>query len=286
MKLHRGCDVVPDGSGLVCRQGRLGGVIVVVVFGAACFFPAAALWWGGGSPFFYLPLALAAAVVTAMFVGDARARFRDTNWVLWIRPDSLCINLRSYQDRSPLDSLSVVELSDEEIAELQRHIERYTTPKSNGGTIDHKLVSLDIILLQADRGELAAALAAIRRVQQPWTKFLGMSTTSRVTVYSVSLPGPKRIRMAWYGGTGHGIAPRLKRVLAILAPRLNIAEPADDRRRHWREIPDAAVDDEILKLLCTGNRLDAIKLMKVRRGLSTTEAHRFVEELNGRVGLP
>lgn len=281
MKLQRGCDVAPDGSGLVCRQGRLAGVLVVVVFGAACFFPAAALWWGGGSPLVYVPLALVAAGITALFIGDARARFRDTNWVLWIRPQSLCINLRSYQDQSTLDTLSVVELSDDEIAEVQRRIERYTTPKSNGGTIDHKLESLDIHLCEAESGELATALAEIRRVQQPWSSFLGMSSTSKVSLQSVSLPEPKRVRIAWHGGQGHSIAPRLKRVLASLAPRLNIAEPADDRRPDWREIPDAALEDEILKLVCAGNRLDAIKLLKVRRGLSTTEAHLYVEELGG-----
>jgi hypothetical protein len=279
MKLHRGCDIAPDGSGLVCRQGRLAGVLVVVAFGAACFFPATALWWGGGTPFLYLPLALVAAGITAFFVGDARARFRNTNWVLWIRPHGLCINLRSYQDRSPLDSLSVVEVSDEEIAEVQRRIERYTTPKSNGGTIDHKLESLDINLHESESSELAIALAEIRRVRQPWARFLGVSSMSKVSLYSVSLPEPERVRIAWHVGQGHCIAPSLKRVLASLARRLNIAESAENRRPNWREIPDAALDEEILKLVCAGNRLDAIKLLKVRRGLSTTEAHQFVEEL-------
>lgn len=281
MKVYRGCDVAPNGSGQVCRQGRLAGVLVVAVFGAACFFPVAALWWGGGSPLVYVPLALVAAGITALFVGDARARFRDTNWVLWIRPQGLCINLRSYQDQSPLDTLSVVELADDEIVEVQRRVERYTTPKSNGGTIDHKLESLDINLREAASGELATALAEIRRVQQPWTRFLGMSSRSKVSLQSVSLPEPHRVRIAWHGGQGHSIAPRLKRVLADLTPRLNVAEAADHRRPNWREIPDAALDDEILKLLCTGNRIDAIKLLKVRRGLSTTEAHQFVEELGG-----
>ncbi len=284
MKLHRGCDVLPDRTGLVCRQSRIGGAIQTLIFGAAFGGSPILQWWLGAPLVFPIIFALVAVIIVPLLLGDARARFRTTNWVLWIRPRGLWINLRSYQDRSSQETLSVVELTDSEIEHVQRRTERYTAPTMSGSTVSYKLESLDIKLHESDTGQLAAALAACRRAKQPWTKQLGfMTSKSGVTLYSVSLPAADRIRIAWWGGRGHGITPSLRRVLEKLEYRMSVAEPTDDKRPDWREIPDAQLDDEILSLVGAGNRIDAIKLLENRRDMSTTEAHQFIEELAGRV---
>jgi hypothetical protein len=218
-----------------------------------------------------------------LFAGDVRARFRPTNWLVWVRADGLWINLRSYQDQSEQDALAVVELGYREIAEVGRRIERYTTPSSNGGSVQHKLVSLDVHLLEADSGELAAALAANRNRKQPEWGCLGfIRGSSKPAHFSVTLPTPKLMRVAWYGGAHHGVSPSLARVLARLAENVRVAEEVRDERADWRKLTDEEIDNQVLELVSRGNRMDAIHLLVRRRGYSHTDAHRFVEDLTRR----
>jgi hypothetical protein len=279
MKLYRGCDLAPDGTGLVCRQARLGGLIAAIVFTLAFASFPLLVWWFHGPMIFVVVGGMLALLLLLFLVGDVKARFRDANWVLWIRPDRVCVNLLSYQDYAPLDSTSVVELMDRDLDQLQRHVEHYTVPDSDGGSVSYTLESLDIELRDTDTAALATAIAAVRRRQQPIRRLGFMSSQSGVTVYSVSLPAPHRLRITWKGGRGHSIRPRMKRVLDELASRVKIAEPNVNRRSDWSQLPDAEIDDQILAMVCAGNRLDAIKLLRCRRGYSITAAHRFVEEL-------
>ncbi len=283
MKLHRGCDVVPNDSGTVCRQARLGGVITAAILGGAFVGGTIFAWYVDAPKFFLVIDAVVALVVLLALQGDVRARFRDTNWVMWICPDGLWINLRSFQDRSSLDTLSVVELEDADIEEVRRRTERYSIPKSDG-EVSYTLHSLEVKLRDGSTGELREAVNHCRRAPQPERVTLGfIRGSSRLTVHSVSMPADDVLRIAWQGGQGHGISPRLSRVLEILAFRLPLGEPVDNKRADWRKTSEAEVDDQILSLLCAGNRLDAIKLLKARRGMSTTQAHQFVEELAGRI---
>jgi hypothetical protein len=109
-----------------------------------------------------------------------------------------------------------------------------------------------------------------------------IKSRSNVTLYSVSLPSAKVIRIAWHGGQGHGVSPGLRHILDLLAGRVKIGEAADERRPDWSQLSDAELDDQILSLVCAGNRIAAIKLLVRRRGYSTTQAHQFVEELTAR----
>jgi hypothetical protein len=283
MKLHRSCDVVPDGAGLVCRQTRWGGVALAVLWAAILIGSPTFGWWVGGPWFLVAPLGVLAALLLPLFVGDVRARFRPTNWVVWIRAGGLWIHLRSYQDQSEPDALAVVELGYREIAEVGRRIERYTTPNSSGRSVQHKLKSLDIHLLEPDRGELAAALAENRKRSQPEWGCLGfVRGSSKPAHFSVTLPTPKLLRVAWYGGTNHAVSPSLARVLARLGENVRVAEDVRDDRADWRELNDEELDNRVLELVGRGDRMEAIHLLVRRRGYSHTDAHRFVEELAGR----
>jgi hypothetical protein len=280
MKLQRSRDVVPDGTGLVCRQSRWGGVALALVWAAILIGSPALCWWVGGPRWLVAALGMFAALMLPLFVGDVRARFRPTNWVGWIRADGLWIHLRSYQDQSEQDALAVVELGYREIAEVGRRVERYTTPNSSGRSVQHKLESLDVHLLEPDAGELAAALAANRNRKQPEWGCLGfIRGSSKPAHFSVTRPTPTLLRVAWYGGMSHGVSPSLKHVLARLAENVRVAEEVRDERADWRRLTDEEVDNRVLELVSRGNRMEAIHLLVRRRGYSQTDAHRFVEEL-------
>jgi hypothetical protein len=281
MKLHRACDVSPDGSGRVCRQSRLGGILMLFVFGGACWAAPVFIFIKGGPTWIGVPLALFALLLTPFLVGDALARFRRSNWLLWVRPDGLWIHLRSYRDGSPGDTPSVVELSYGEILEVRKHTERYTVPHGNK-TVTHTTHSLEISLREPDTGELAAAIAECRRLKQPERTYLGfIRSPTNLTHFPVSLPAADVIRVAW-SGQNHGVAPSLRRTLAALEGRVAIAEPQRLERKPWQELTDTEIDDLVLEFVRRGDRMNAMNLLVDRRDYSLTQAAQFVGELDGR----
>jgi hypothetical protein len=283
MKLHRSRDFVPDRSGFVCRQGRWAGIAGVLVFGGACAACTFLLWWFDAWAIFWIGSGLFTLLVLAMFLGDARARFRATNWVLWIRRDKLLVHFRCYQDQTSLDSLGVIELDYAEVVEARRHVERYTTPDSDGTSVSHKLTSLEIQLAGPADEALSPALAEARRREQPWRTHLGfIRGRSGLTTFSVTLPTPDVIRIAWRGGAGHWITPSLRRVLDLLSAHVKIGEEVRENRDDWSKLTDAELDDQILAFIRTGNRMQAKQLLVRRRGFTLTEAHQFIEELSRR----
>ncbi len=276
MHIHRGCDVAPREAGpdeIVCRQSRVGGTLFAAVITAACVGSPIFMWTAGAPWFFPILFGLVALTIVPLLLADVRTRFRPTNWVLWVRPRSLMINLCSYQDRGPRDALSVVELNDDEIAEMWRRTERYTIPKTAGRSVSKWLESLEIKLHAHENTELTAAVAECRKRKQA-----GM----QITLKSVSLPAPGLVRIAWWGGTGHSIAPRLKYVLDKLSHRVHVSEPVDTQRASWDQMSDAEVDDQVLSLISSGSKLDAIKLLRAHREMSLVEAKLFVDELASR----
>ena len=274
--------------GLVCRQGRLAGVLLAAFLTALLLGMPIGVWWLDHSWLFVVISGLAAAVTLPFLVQDVRARFRETNWVLWVRPSGVSINLRSYQDESSLDLPSVLELSDNEITQVRRRIERYTVPSSKGGAIHHKLESLDIDLRLADprdARELSAAIAAVRNRPQPQKTYLGfIKGTSELTLYSVSMPTNGVVRIAWSGGQNHGVKPSFAKILDLLAQRVRVGETVTEERGDWRELEGEELDDQILGLVAVGNVFDAVKLLHRRKGYSLTEARKFVDDLAPRVG--
>lgn len=285
MQLHQLSTVTLNHTGLVCRQGRLMAALwtplMALVLGGAPVF-----WWRVGSPWFvWGACALLAILVVPLLAGDLLSKFRATNWLLWIRPDGLWINFRSYQDRGPADTLTVVQLAYSEIADVRRHRESYTTPSNDTGVSTHwKLQYLDIRLKQPDLGELHDALFTNRwRKPLPYSVLGFIQVTTSPSHFPVSLAKPDVLRIAWRGGHGNWAAPSLRRVLQELRRHVTVAESSERQRDDWQEMDEAQLDDQILDLVQAGSRIDAIKLLVERRGYTTTEAHQFIEQLAGRV---
>jgi hypothetical protein len=268
MKLHRGYDVVPNGTGRVYRQSRVRSSLLLVVYSAIFLGSPLLLWWHGAPAVVWGTFGLSALLFVPLMLSDIPLRFRRSNWVLWVREGSLWVNLRSYQYRGPRDSLSVLELADRDVREIWQHSERYTVPMGRR-SVGQSRTTLELLLARADAGSIADALNAGRR---------GQPRGSQVTVYSVLMPAPDRLRIIW-SDRGQLISPSLKRLMAELETRIKIGEPTRDDRPDGRTMTAEGVDDQIIDLVATGNRLGAIQLLTRRRNLSLTEAEKFIAEL-------
>lgn len=284
MRLGRLADVRLDSTSLLCRQGRLMGGVGVLVLSLA-LTGAPVLWYYVDAPWFVWGVcALLAVVIVPMLLGDLRARFRPTNWLLWASPDGIWINFRSYQDEAPDETPAAVYLDYREIAAAREFVETYTTPSSPGNSTYWKVRSLELRLHEQATSELAAAISASRRRPQPQRVHLGfMRVTSRPTWFPVSVPEPGTIRIAWRGGQMGWAAPSLKRVLRELAQYVPVEESRRLDRDHWRSLSPDELDDQVLALVQAGDRMAAAQLLVRGRGYSTTEAHQFVSELHAKM---
>lgn len=283
MDFHSASEVHPGGSGLLCRQSRVMGCVSAIVM-SSILAGAPVLWrwfeapwpvWGGCT--------LLAVFVVPFLVQDMRAKFRPTNWVLWIRRDGLWIHFESYQDCRPDDvDADVVHLEYAEIARIQRHVETYSTPSGYQGRRSTRWTekALLIHLNQADTGTLQEALAAVRSRPPVERVLLGfVRVRSRATHFAVTMPSPTVIRIAWRGGRGNYVVPALETVLDHLATYVAVGEGAREDRPDWHEMDAAQLDEQIRNLVNSGSRLEAIRLLVRSQGLSMKEARQQIKEL-------
>ena len=225
-----------------------------------------------------------ALFLVPMLLGDLLARFRSTNWILWLQPDGLWINLRSYQNHHLDDAPVVAFLEYREIASAGLQIQSFSTPATSGrGTRTWKVQSLHLRLKHAETQPMRDALAAERKAPPATRNCLGVKVSSRATHFAVTLPADDLIRIAWRGGTGNSLAPRLKHVLQQLALHVEVTEASRQQHGDWRQLSDAEVGDQILALVQTGATFEAVRLLKQRKGYTIAEARRFVDELAARM---
>jgi hypothetical protein len=282
MRLMKLCDVQPDDSGTIYRQGRLAGAVMVTIFsgliiGAAVFF-----WFTGMHWLAWGITGLIAAFLVPLLVGDFRDRMRPTNWLVWLQPNCLWINVRSYQDRSSTDVLCVVRLEFGEIAEAREYLERYSVPTTKGST-RYKLRSLDLELKSDQTAELLAAISDNRKRLNPTNNYMGVKVTGRASHFPVHLVKPNLIRISWRGGQSFWATPSLDNLLENLSQRVKIGEKEINDRGPWQNIEDVDFDDQVLELARSGSVIDAVNLLVRRRGYTHTQAKQFVDELIDKV---
>ena len=261
-------------DGVCCRQSRLRGLIGALIVCAFLIGFVFLLRHRGVPWFVWGGCAVLAGLLAPWFIADAFAKFRSTNWLLWACPDGLWINLRSYQNRHLPEVATVLNLPYEEIACASRHIETWSTPAhpSSLSLRQWKQESLELSLLSGDSREITKALANER----------GRRAAINGMHQAVTVPKPGIVRIAWRGH-GNDVVPPLTRVLDELSQRVKVAEPTRTDRGKWYQLSDAELDELIAQLVRSGDDLEAGQLLIRRRGYSSTEAHKLVEEQASRI---
>jgi hypothetical protein len=285
MRIHYESDLVPDGRGLCCRQSRLTGVISTLVFGGMLIALPAFVLGSGGPWYVWASGGVIGLLVVPIVVSDTAARFRKTNWLMWVVDDRLWINLRSYETGCDGDPPTIVEIPLGEIAAVGQRVETYTTLGTGPGrTVPRRDVSLELCLHSGETEELKAALLEERRHPGRKKSWFGggVSVTTRATHFPVSLPDASTIRITYRTSLGPYLSPRPRRVLAELEQNgVLIAEPARVDRAAWNTLGDGELIREVVRLADAGAKIDAVKVLAQARDMKTADARRLVQELSG-----
>ncbi len=261
-------------TGMCCRQAPLRGLIGSLVL-CACFIGGAVLLWQQGFPWIvWCWCAVLAVLLVPWILADALAKFRSTNWLLWLGPDGLWINLRSYQNSHLPEADIVLHLAYKEIASARRHLETWFTPSEPSALTGTywKEESLELSLVSDETREIAKALADER----------GRCAVIKGPHQAVTVPAAGVVRIAWRGH-GNDVVPPLTRVLDELSRRVEVDEPTRTDRAAWHQLSGTELDELVAQLVRSGDDLAASQLLMRRRGCSATEAHKLAEVQASRI---
>jgi hypothetical protein len=269
VELLRPDEFASEPGDLVHRETLFGRVAVVAVFaliGAGwTSLPLFVRPWGFLG---WLP-GLVCLGIAALAWPGVRRGFGREHWAVRLRPGGIALRLRSYlNDDLPAEDPVVCWIPGAEIRALRRGRTERIVP---GDDHDRHLTEhyLDIELTHASTAELAAALARERAACR--------RGRAHHHVYPVRLAAPDVVRVTWRD-PHLALRPGLGRALEFLARHQRLAEPSESSL-NWRELSDAQVDDLVLELCTMGSRMEAVELLRVRRGWDLTRARSFVEEL-------
>ncbi|HWI56031.1 MAG TPA: hypothetical protein VNZ22_02305 [Bacillota bacterium] len=269
-------ELSPEGP--VFRQSRLAGTIRGVGL-CAVFLAAGPVWRLVGAPWFIWAPCLAVGVGVALLLPrSVIALYRKSNWVLALHGNAVWINLRSPFNHHLPAGQTVVRLETSEIESVSIYAEQYSTPNSEGGATSWAMESLRLKLTHTDTQGLADALEQERLRQPVPGRFGGSGLTLH---YPVSVPEPGMILVAWRGATmTDHVTPRASRAAELLAAKgVRVGEPTLLRRRDWAQLQGAELDSCVKELALAGKAMEAVELLRLRRGLGLSEAKRRVEEL-------
>lgn len=277
-------DQVPGAiQGRVCRHSRLMAVVgVTLMFLFLTALPTFLIWkikptlWVSG------PALLFAGMILKWLAGIAIKACRSTNWLMQIAPDGLWINLRSYLNRNFAPAATVLFVPYSEIAAVRKYTVK-RAERSQDGTTAWTDRYLEIRLTEPATPEVVAEISEERRRYKP-NEHLGGLVTSRSRNHHVpvSMPSENVLRLAWLTRFDF-IVPTLKKVLRELAGKCTIEAATVKDVANVKQLTGEEVDGLILECVETGDRFGAMKLLADKRGYSTTEAKKFIDELTVKI---
>ena len=275
MQFHStGTDPTPQAL-FVCRNARWNLLAVLAVLWA---FPLL-LWTANGSTWIVGLVAVVPALLTWPLLAAWRRRGRAENWVLAAYADGMWLNLRDCEYHAAQPGESIVFIPYSEIISVRRYIHRYVHRKASRST-HNKDVYLEIQLQEPTAGEIALALAEEwKRNPPPRTYFRGQVTSrTRRTQAPVAVEGDNLVHVKFTVGN-YGLQPTLKKVLEQLGRFVHVDPDREPPKEDWDKLVDAEFDVLVHRLATTGQRFDAMKLLRQRKGISAREAKVAVEDL-------
>ncbi len=214
----------------------------------------------------------------AMFARSIlRARLQPTNWLVRTQTNGILVKSRSYLNYHFDSSDLVVAYFDYGDIEFARsHRVRQDFP---GGTDEDTVkVTRFVELKMRDPAllkELETQLAAERDRLAPYQgRWIRCRTKSNHYPLSVSPEG--LVRIEW------NVWPRLKRFLEEISPQIQVNAAAGSRQ-DFRSLGTASPQEQekvLLELIATGDRIGAIKVIRLLYGYDLTRAVQFLDELS------
>jgi hypothetical protein len=204
---------------------------------------------------------------------------KPTNWVLKTASNRVYIMLRNYRNpHSPGDGPTVVSFAQNEIESVGKQVMKLVSRGGNGRMTTWREYRLELRLREAAPAEFMTALEAERRRQPPQTGWLRSGL--QPPLVSLDTEG-RTIRILWSGKYDH-ITPRINRAIALLGRTFLTHDDTVVDNTDLEKLNDIQFDELIAKLLEGNLKMEAIKMLVDRRGMSLTEAKQRVDELRAK----
>lgn len=216
-----------------------------------------------------LPL-LTATIILLLMLFRLRLCRRPQNWLLRVTDEGLYINLRSYlYAHLPPESHQAVFLPRDEVAAVCKTHETRKLPYRHGYTRDR----FSYVDFYVARGVDLAPLREALRVERRLARNAGFLHRSRHHDYPVRVLDPPGIRLVW-----DWIKPDENRALEMLDEIFHRAPDQVIEPTEWDALSDAEKDALIAHLWEIGDVDDAIRLVRMRQGVSDRVARAYVKE--------
>jgi len=228
----------------------------------------AALPW-----FFWIPAApvlLGAGLVWLLVLQAVKSSVASsllpTNWVLRTCDSGIGVQLRSYRNahfRS--DVPTVLWLEPRDVARARRVTESGTITSSRGRTLVRQ-TWLELELQDVDCAPVEKRLAEERAEQGPEIRVGGIQTRTRFNEMPAYFVRPGVLRVQWLG---KGMLDALR----------ELVEVAPDAKIDLEQALGTELEPRVRALCARGMRMNAYTLLRLERGLSLSDAKKYVDEV-------
>lgn len=263
-------------GGKVFRTSVFGTIVLFVVFAGAGVGLFAGYWKGELPIWAMIVFEPILALISLMIFGVIRKGFKSTNWLMVLSPDEVVIKYRSYLNcHMPINDRQVIVLDLDEIVAVRRVKRKEITLGQNNHTQTRYLKFLEIMLAEGLGEEVKEALTSERQAERDYKNETG-KTTTKFRDYPISVKDDNILRVKmnsvrpgvkdaswWFGANGIEL-------LEEISEEEDFTVTLEDKRQ---------MDDKILTLAMSGQKIGAIKLAKRAYGMGLSEAKEFVEGL-------
>jgi len=274
--LHDDLPVVPLER--VFRHSRVAGFVLLFLVGApaviatwkfreiaSSFETLPWFFWVVGGPMLLLGFLVWLFVLQAANHA-AQSGLLATNWALRVSASGIAVQLRSFRNSHfPKDVPTVLWLETREVARARRVTESGWIANSKGKTY-MRSSWLELELQNVECAPIEKRLAEERAEQGPQIRVLGIKTRTRFNDSPAYFVRPGVLRVEWLG---NGMLLALHEVVEI-APEVQI---------DLDQALGTALEPRVKAYCDRGWQIAAHRLVQRERGLSWSEAKKFVEEL-------
>jgi hypothetical protein len=219
------------------------------------------------------------------FLSEALAAMKPTNWVLRGGDAGLYVKLRRFSDhRLPTDDPIVAVIPRRELRWLRGHGQRARWVGRRGEHASHEDDALgrqSYLEIALHGGGAQAIEERLDRERTLWAPTVIKGVRAQAKGAAVSVRSDGVLRIDWTT-KGTRLRPGLDEALARLARDYPLATELETEQVQAKRLDRGAQEQRLLDMLRQGNTIDAVIVAKDLYGYSTTEAKRFLDELQGR----
>ncbi len=219
------------------------------------------------------------------FLTEALAAMKPSNWVLRGGAEGLYIKLRRFSDhRLPAEDPIVAVIPRRELRWLRGHGQRARWVGRRGSHASHEDDSLgrqSYLEIALYGGGAQSIEERLKRERALWCPTWIRGVRAKAKGAAVSVRPDGAVRLDWTT-RGTRLRPGLDEALERLSRDYPLARDLETEQAQAKDLDREAREQRLLDTLRQGNTIDAVIVAKDLYGFTTTEAKRFLEELQRR----